>query len=328
MAFSGLKVCGVCILLSGMALPQAQTPSGAGLARRAPQNASGTKAPPVHYTLPGSKSAPNSGTTAAPKPASTPSNPAAVPSTAVNRGTLQAQAPIKSSAAVLPQQQIGPPAPPQVQQPPLNPAQMAPVAPTVTYQDGLLTVKAPNSNLSDILNGIRSRAGIQFEGLQGGSERVAATLGPAPADEVLTDLLRGSGYDYVIVASPDNPDVVQRVLLTPRSGAPSSAVATAAPQPRPSRGGDPDEEDDTPSETVQQPQPGQMTVQQPPQQPPQNNNAVKTPEQLYEEMKQLQMRQQQQYQQNQQNQNPSMQNQNPPMQNNVPIKPKMPPTER
>ncbi|PYP86321.1 MAG: hypothetical protein DMG65_19185, partial [Candidatus Angelobacter sp. Gp1-AA117] len=107
----------------------------------------------------------------------------------------------------------------------------------------MLTVQAPNSTLGDIFNGIRSRAGIQFEGGQGAGDRVALTIGPAPADEVLRALLTGSRFDYVIMGDPNDPDLVQRVILTPRTGGPAGAVAAAIPpQARPQQGSEDDEE--------------------------------------------------------------------------------------
>src|SRR5437899_2610832 len=47
--------------------------------------------------------------------------------------------------------------------PPLRPAQMAAVAPRISYQNGQLTVVAENANLSDILNGIRVATGVKIE---------------------------------------------------------------------------------------------------------------------------------------------------------------------
>src|SRR5437868_5608307 len=46
---------------------------------------------------------------------------------------------------------------------PLRPAQMSAIAPRVSFQNGLLTVFAENSNFSDVLNGIRTATGIRIE---------------------------------------------------------------------------------------------------------------------------------------------------------------------
>lgn len=192
-----------------------------------------------------------------------------------------------------PQGFIGPPVPV-----PPTPEQMPPGPPKITYQNGLLSVESVNSRLSDILNGIHNRTGIQFEGLLPGQDRVAGKFGPAPADEVLSTLLRGSRYDYVILGVPENPQLVQRVILTPNST--SGTVAGAAGNPMGARPQATDEEEENGSEEsegqqqeqVQAPEP--LRQVQPIQQPGQNaNNTPKTTEQLLEELKQMQQQNQQ-----------------------------------
>lgn len=196
---------------------------------------------------------------------------------------------------------IGPPAPIAP-----TPEQMPPSAPTITYQDGLLSVESTNSKLSDILSGIRARTGIQFEGAGAASDRVAGKFGPAPANEVLTSLFQGSRFDYVIVGSAENPDAVQRVILTP-TGGPATATGTAQPataaQQQPS--GDEDEAaEETPVETQPAPVPQQTGQVSPPPTGP------KTTEQLLEELKQMQAKNGNQ-QQNAGQANPAAPNQMP-----------------
>jgi hypothetical protein len=208
---------------------------------------------------------------------------------------------------------------------PLRPEQMPPGPPKVSYQNGLLSVESTNSTLGDILNMIRTKTGIQIEGLQGASDRVAAKLGPASADTVLTSLLRGSHFDYLILASVDRPDIVQRVILTPSSSSGLSINAGIQPlQPRPGMVlvQPIDEDEGNPEEQAGVPQPQIQPIQQPgvqPQQPIQQSgngqlqgNSPKTTEQLLEELKQMQ-------QQQQQNQ-PNQQNLQPP----PPLKPRIP----
>jgi hypothetical protein len=219
-----------------------------------------------------------------PQPATPSSAPAAVPMTSTGRP------PVPPRAIPPAQGFIGPPAPI-----PPTPEQMAPAAPKIAYQNGLLSVESVNARLIDILNGIHAKAGIQFEGMQGAQERVAGKFGPAPADEVLTSLLRGSRYDYVIIGMPANPALVQRVILSPTSGAPAVA-GTPAAQPsgavQQSEGDEDDSSEDTAAEVPQgqTPQPGLAQ--------PLGTNTPKSTEQLLEELKRMQ----QQNQQNQQNQ--------------------------
>jgi len=204
---------------------------------------------------------------------------------------------------------------------PLRPEQMPPVPPKVTYQNGLLSVEATNSTLSDVLNGIRAKAGIQIEGIQGAQDRVAAKLGPAPAGVVLTGLLHGSRFDYMILGRVDQPDIVQRVILTPASGSGLAANSNGVQplQPRPGmvlvQPVDDDEANGEEPAGVPQPQiqpiPQQGIQPQPVQQSGNGlqGNGPKTSEQLLEELKQMQQQQQQ---------NP--QNGQPP----APLKPRIP----
>src|SRR5215471_675726 len=207
---------------------------------------------------------------------------------------------------------IGPPAPI-----PPTPEQMPPSAPKVIFQNGLLSVESVNSRLVDIMNGIRNKTGTQFEGLQASQERVAGKFGPAPPDELLRSLLQGSKYDYVIIGMPDNPEMVQRVILTPSGSAPAVVGTTQAPGRSPQTGNG--EEEDNGSDEGGDPTPEQVQMPERPQTPavaqPRGTAAPKTTEQLLEELKQMQMQQQQQ----QNPQNPQTQPRPP-----APIKPNVP----
>jgi hypothetical protein len=153
----------------------------------------------------------------------------------------------------------------------------------------LLTVQAVNSNLSSVVTAIRNKAGIEFEGAENVSERVALSLGPAPEGEVLAAIFAGSKYDFVAIGRPDSPAVVQKVILTVKN---KSGAPEAQPQQRPANGQEGDEED-TPDEQVNINNGGdpQDTAAQPPpapQQQPQAQTPPKTPEQLMQEMLELQ----------------------------------------
>ncbi len=195
---------------------------------------------------------------------------------------------------------INPAQPPTAPLKPANAASEAappatpPTPPVVTYRDGLLTVQALNSTLSSVLTAIRNKTGIDFEGQENNADRVAISLGPAPAGEVLSAILTGSKYDFVALARPDDPNIVQRVILTPKSR--PGAVANNQPQPQPANNGESDGEE-TPDETVNaEPQDTAAqppVLQQPPQQPPQNQQP-KTQEQLLQELQEMKQRQMQQ----------------------------------
>lgn len=126
-------------------------------------------------------------------------------------------------AAPLPQ-----PDPPPIQTPPRTPEQLPPRAPQVSWDGKQLSINSENSTLADILVAVRSRTHAVIEIPPGAAtERVAAQLGPAPAREVLTSLLSGSNFNYVIQASDTDEDAIQSVLLTPRGQADSGSTGTA-----------------------------------------------------------------------------------------------------
>jgi len=167
------------------------------------------------------------------------------------------------------------------------------VPPVVTYLDGLLSVQALNSNLSSVVTAIRNKTGIEFEGAENITERVAISLGPAPEGDVLAAIFSGSKYDFVALGRPDSPSIVQRVILTVKNK--PGAQAEAQAQPRPAQQGEGDDEEvpeeqpnggdpqDTPVQPPQIPQqqPPPQTENQPQQQP-------KSPEQLLQELQQMQ----------------------------------------
>jgi hypothetical protein len=106
--------------------------------------------------------------------------------------------------------------------------QMPPGAPDVSYRDGQLKIVAHNSTLRDVLQSIRTRTGAIMEGpVDAASERVAVQLGPAPVQEVLSKLLQGSRFDYVILNSAAKPSNVEHIILSFRQGRPSPPQPSA-----------------------------------------------------------------------------------------------------
>jgi len=183
--------------------------------------------------------------------------------------------------------------PPQPVSRPADSAMGPAVPPVVTYRDGLLTVQALNSTLSSVVTAIRNKTGIEFEGAENISERVAISLGPAPEGDVLSAIFSGSKYDFVALGRPDSPSIVQRVILTVKNKA--GAPAEAQAQARPAQQGD-GEEEEVPDEQPNGGDPQDTPVQPPPvpQQPPQAENQPqqpKSPEQLLQELQQMQQNQ-------------------------------------
>jgi hypothetical protein len=179
---------------------------------------------------------------------------------------------------------------------------MQAVAPRVTYQDGKLTIVAPNSTLADILRAVRKLTGADVDIPSNATERVVTNLGPGPARGVVAELLNGSHFNYVLLGAPSDANTLTRVVLVAKSGpdttapgegvagnaaSPKAVVAQAAPD-----AADADSADDTDDSADQN-----AAEAAEPQQPAAGDTAVKTPQQLLQEMQQRQLQMQQQQQQ-------------------------------
>jgi hypothetical protein len=112
---------------------------------------------------------------------------------------------------------------------------VAPVSPAsqgISYQNGRLTIHTEGSTLAEVLQSVAGKIGAVIDVPTGsGGERIIEHA-TGSADEVLTSLLSGSEFNFVIVTSPGSPHVPTRVLLTSRSGGsamPTSEVASADP---------------------------------------------------------------------------------------------------
>ena len=108
---------------------------------------------------------------------------------------------------------------------PLTPEQRPAAVPLVTYIDGKLSVTAKNSTLGDILRAISAKTGASIDIPEGANERVVSQLGPASAREVMTALLNGSHFNYVMVGSESNPNAVAHVILTAKTDRPEGSSA-------------------------------------------------------------------------------------------------------
>ncbi len=170
------------------------------------------------------------------------------------------------------------------------------VAPEVTYQNGLLTIVAANSTLGDILRGVRKHTAADIDIPAGATERVATRLGPAPAREVMADLLNGSRFNYILLGSPADANALVRVVLvaktpdTPEPGA-AAAANNAAAAPQSADAPEAEAADDAPPDET----PDQAAAEAE-QTPSPDQPGVKTPQQMLQEMQQRQLLMQQQQQ--------------------------------
>jgi hypothetical protein len=214
------------------------------------------------------------------------------------------------------------PPPSEVAPAPLTLAQKPAVPPKVQYQNSQLTILAENCTLGDILRAVRQQTGAEVDLPPNATERVVANLGPGPSRDILTKLLNGSSFNYVMLGSPTDPNDVRHVILTSKSGGDTGAVANNMPQPgfngrtplNPPQNGpmvtggappDASNDDDAAENSASDDQPqaedqpaadgqgGDQAGQ------PANGQGVKTPEQLLQELQRQQQMQQQQQQQGQ-----------------------------
>ena len=192
---------------------------------------------------------------------------------------------------------------------PLTLAQMPASPPQVSFHNGQLTIVAPNSTLGDILRAVRAQTGASVEVPGNAPERVVVKLGPGPARDVLASLLNGSHFNYVLLGSITDPAQVEKIILTSKAGSAPVDGSDAAKQagnppgqgilqqaaevPEEMQGEDPaDDATDADNQADQANQADEPQANQPNGQP-----AIKTPEQLLQELQRQQQIQQQQQQQ-------------------------------
>jgi len=207
----------------------------------------------------------------------------------------------KPAPADLPSGSTGKPVP----QMPLD--SIAPVAPQVSFQNGQLTIVAPNSTLGDVLRAVRKQTGAEIE-IPSATDRVVTHLGPGPARDVMAELLNGSRFNYVLLGSPEDANALTRVVLVAKSGpenappagqpamqqpASTEAQAEVPKQPDSEENNDAEAVDDSAddSNNADQPAEAEQTT------PPADQQGVKTPQQMLQEMQQRQLQMQQQQQQ-------------------------------
>jgi hypothetical protein len=199
--------------------------------------------------------------------------------------------PAKTVAAP-PPAEVHPPAPPPPNWPANSQAQPAAVA----WNGHELSVAATNSSLQQILRDVSTATGVKVDGLTSldGSatgphdQRIYGSYGPAPARDVLRQLLDGSGYNVIMVGDRGQGTPRELLLTTQVAGSKSPAKTNQSNQ---------NAEEEAPEEPEPEPQPdpNRRFNGQPGQPTP-----GRTPQQMLQEIQQRQQQQQQNPQQQQQ----------------------------
>ncbi len=110
-----------------------------------------------------------------------------------------------------------------------SPSDQATQPAAVTLRDGKLTVEANNSDLDQILRELAGISGMTINGL-GKGPRIFGVYGPGNSRDVLTDLLLGTGYNFIMVGG--TADGTPRELrLTAENDAPAIAPLTPTKVP-------------------------------------------------------------------------------------------------
>jgi AMIN domain len=104
----------------------------------------------------------------------------------------------------------------------------------VSFRRGLLSISSNRASLSEVLSAVREKTGAEIA-IPAGSEQeqVVVDIGPAPAPEVLAQLLNGSRFNFLILSSSSDPRALDRVILSSRPEGPMPQPQRTNNQPRP-----------------------------------------------------------------------------------------------
>lgn len=106
-------------------------------------------------------------------------------------------------------------------QAPASLADQPPVTATVTFRNGQLTIRAHNSTLLQILQSITALTSMKVQGAPG-NHRIFGIYGPGQPDVVLSDLLSGFDFNFLLLGRAGNGAPRQLIL---------AGIANDAPEP-------------------------------------------------------------------------------------------------
>jgi hypothetical protein len=177
------------------------------------------------------------------------------------------------------------------QPPAVPPAADAPAAEQpakVVLTQGELTVTADNSDLSQILKHVADLSGMTVDGL-GSTGRIYGVYGPGNPREVLTSLLTGSGYNFMMLGSASD-GAPRKLLLIAKT------ADTTPPAARPAPAHSSQDQDQEP--------PGPGAIVNVPPSDPASQTDDDAPARVQRNLQRLEQMRQQQMQQQQQQQDP------------------------
>lgn len=149
---------------------------------------------------------------------------------------------------------------------------------SVTLSGGSLAVRANNSSLSDILKDLSSTSGMTVDGFEKDT-RVFGVYGPGTPRDVISELLDGAGYNFLMVGSTD-AGTPREIVLTTRGNAPLA-------NPQPGSISQPDEDDEPINNPMEQVAPPMLPT---PMQPDQRQQP-RTPQEMLQELQRIRQQQ-------------------------------------
>jgi hypothetical protein len=189
-------------------------------------------------------------------------------------GRRLAAAPPKSLAQLIPEAKL-PLAASHTPGTAIWPANEKPIDASIAWDSHGLVISANNSSLQQILKEVGAVTGATVDGLNA-DERIFGVYGPGKARDVLTELLRGTGYNVLMIG--DQGEGTPREIVLSARNAAGKTVATANPTQANDDDADADDQPQPPPQPLVRPpfgpggqrNPQQMRPQpgMPPQQPP------------------------------------------------------------
>lgn len=107
-----------------------------------------------------------------------------------------------------------------------------PSAMTVTFDGGLLGIRAAGAPLDEILAAVTRSVGVTFVGADDAREPVSVNAGPGPVRQVISALLAGTNYGYAFLNEPGQGggSGPGRVILLKQAGMLQPGAGLAAPR--------------------------------------------------------------------------------------------------
>jgi hypothetical protein len=101
----------------------------------------------------------------------------------------------------------------------------------VIYEHPELTIKSHGASLIDVLRAVCAQIGAELEAPSLADDVVLGIIGPGDVRNVLATMFTGSPYDLSTNGSPEDPNRVARVIVTPRDSPAQEAKNTSTGQP-------------------------------------------------------------------------------------------------